>query len=88
MISFFVGIIGYVSLYQSEKALQKEIGDHSVTYANQVLREIDKIVENRFEQVDLFAKELSESPEGLSLDEDDLVHKVGDFKSEEFYEEK
>ena len=57
-VSLLVGVIGYICVNTSQKALQKAIGESSVSLAVEVLSAIDRGIYNRIEEFQAYTEDL------------------------------
>ena len=58
-IALLVGVVGYLAVNTSQKALQKSIGESSVSLAVEVLDEIDRSIYNRIEVFQEYSRDLT-----------------------------
>ncbi|MFH1683000.1 MAG: hypothetical protein ABIA37_04345, partial [Candidatus Woesearchaeota archaeon] len=59
VIALLVGVVGYTSVTQSKKILQKEIGEGSVLLAQETVDKIDRNILHRIEEFQAYSKDLS-----------------------------
>lgn len=57
-VSLLVGVIGYICVNRSQKALQKAIGESSISLAVEVLSAIDRGIYNRIEEFQAYTEDL------------------------------
>ncbi len=56
-VALLTGVVGYVSVNISQKALQKAIGENSVSLAGEVLNRIDSGIYSRIEELQIYSIE-------------------------------
>ncbi len=61
-LALLVMVVGLVSVYASQKVLQKRIQNESVALATNILGHIDRTIYLRIEQLQAYAQDLSEEP--------------------------
>ena len=69
-VTALIGVAGYVSLYTSQKALQKSIGENSVSLSAEILDNIDRDIYNRIALLRVYAKDLAKSEELIRSNEE------------------
>jgi len=57
-VASLIAVAGYISVNTAEKALQKAIGKNSVVLARETLDKIDRTIQARIEQVEIYARDL------------------------------
>ncbi len=63
VVILLIWIVGYFGVYVSRKALQKLIGESSVSFAVEILNQIDRDIHSRIEQLQAYSKNLGKEEE-------------------------
>ena len=79
-IALLIGVVGYVSVNVSQKALQESIGEGIVWFAKHTIHEIDENIYTRIEEMQIFAKDVSLAQEASESNEEfDRIPNVRDY---------
>ena len=58
IVALLIGVVGYISVNISQKALQNAIGENSVLLAEESLDKIDRSIYNRIEEFQAYSRDL------------------------------
>ena len=59
VVALLIWVVGYFGVYISRKALQKSIGESSVSFTVEISNQIDRDIHSRIEQLQAYSKNLA-----------------------------